>query len=162
MAQQYQFQQLTPTLPEVLNVVTAVFGVAGEEFSSKDVNKAVKMANDGASYILCVDGQDIEGFVDSVNVAPMNSIANTDGTFTLRRGGGVRRNPMHRETVTVAAGSEKVACLDYVVAAAQLKVGVAGLAQVKKGTPVRHFWRVINILSGNGEAGSTVLIERDN
>ena len=161
MASQFKFTALTPTMPELLNVVTAVLGVKGEQFTNKDANKAVKMANDGCSYVLCVDGQDIEGFVDSVDVAPMNSEFNTDGTITTRRGGGVRRNPIHREEVTVATGSDKLAPLDYVVAAAQLPLGTAGLAQVKKGTPVRHFWRVISIIKGDGSAGSTVVIERD-
>lgn len=162
MAKPFSFYELTPTQPELLNVVSAVLGVVGENLTSLDTNKAMKMANDGAGYVLCGPGDDIEGFLDSVDPAPQNSVFNADKTITHRRFGGVARCPMHRKQATVASGAEKVAMLDYVVADAQLPIGVAGLAQVKKGTPKRHFWRVINILSGDGSAGSTVLLERDN
>lgn len=158
----FAFTTLTPTLPEVLNVVTCVLGAEGEEFTDLDRNKAMKMASDGAGYVRCMKGDDIEGFVDTVDVAPMNSFFKDDGTLVTRRGGGVRRNPMHREQATVATGSDKLAVLDYVVAGEPLAVGVKGLPQVEKGTPKRHFWRVIRIIEGDGGAGSTVLIERDN
>lgn len=160
MASQFKFTTLTPTLPEVMNVVTSVLGMPGEQVIDKDVNKAVKMSNDGCSYRLCVAGEDIEGFIDSVNVAPMNSYFKDDGTVQTRRGGGVRRNPMHREAVTIVG--DKVALLDYVVAGPQLALGVEGLAQVQKGEPKRHFWRVIAFQNGDGTAGTTAIIERDN
>ena len=157
----FKFQRLTPTLPELMNVVTCVLGQKGEIFTDSDRNKAMKMANDGAGYVMCGDGDEIEAFVDNILPAPLNSEWGSNGEQIKRIGGGVRRNPMHREQVTVATGAS-VALLDYVVAAPQLAVGVKGLAQVKKGEPKVHMWRVISFITGNGEAGSTVLIERNN
>lgn len=69
----FKFKRLTPTLPELMNVVTCVLGQKGEVFSDADRDKAMKMANDGAGYVLCGDGDEIEGFCDNIMVAPLNS-----------------------------------------------------------------------------------------
>lgn len=162
MSAPFIFRRLTPTIPELKNVVSANIGHVGELPTTNDINKAVMMNNDGFSYILCGDGDELEGFIDSISPERVNSTWDANGQAVPRAFGGVRRNPIHREEVTVAAGSPKLAILDYVVAAAQLPLGVKGLAQVKKGEPKRHPWRVISLLGSQGNPGETVLIERNN
>ncbi len=48
----------------------------------------------------------------------------------------------------------------YVINAAQVAVGTAGLLRVKAGAGTAFKWRVISLLGGSGAVASTVLIER--
>lgn len=133
--------------------IEASFGAAaGEAWGSKDLGKAVKLGSNGSAYELCTDGDEIEGFVDSMEVVTVN-----DG-FPF---GTVKRS--HRQEVLVGSGT--VAVGDYVVSATQAAVGTEENAKVKAKTLVatdlnNHKWRCISIVTGSGAAGDTITIEK--
>lgn len=131
-------------------VISAALGVdANSDLNTNDIGKAVKL---GASqnYTLCADGDEIEGFVTSVE------------SFTVNDGwsfGGVVVNG--RKEVEV--GSEEVGVVsigELVVAGAQVAANTAGVPKVKGGAPTTHMWRCIRHITGTGAAGDTILIER--
>ena len=136
--------------PERLNVISTKIGAAkGEKYTDKDIKKAVKMGT-VSNYLLCVDGDDLEGFIDNIDGG------GTTGGFVF--GGVAHPNSGFRVEVNA---TEKLAVRDTVVAAAQLPLGTEGLAQVKKGAGVLFKYRVISLLGdGTGNAGTTVLLEK--
>lgn len=147
----FKFNVLTGN-PERLNVVTTKLGTAeGQNYTSKDVTKAMVMGAVGNHY-LAADGAEIEGFLDNVD---------DGGTANGFPVGGVSRpNAGLRVLAQVAAGvSTPLVFGDLVVAGTQLALGTKGLPQVKKGTPATFKWRVIT-LNGDGSAGTTVVLER--
>lgn len=160
MAAKFLFRTLTND-PNRLNVISTKLGsrqgTAGElksglgEYSDAEVFKAVKLGT-ASNFLLCEDGDELDGFIDNID-----SGGTTDG-YTF--GGVARGNAGLRVEVQVAAGAEKVNINDLVVAAAQLPVGTAGLAQVKGGAPERHLWRVMEISTGTGVAGDKIVIEK--
>lgn len=160
MAAKFKFALLTNN-PERLNVITAKLGSrAGNanelkagfgEYGTEEENKAVKLGT-ADNFVLCADGDELDGFIDNIDGG------STESGYTL--GGVARCNGGQRMKVQVAVGATQVAIDDLVVAAAQLPVGTAGLAQVKEGTPTRHLWRVLSLLSGTGVAGNEILIEK--
>lgn len=136
--------------PERLNVISTKIGAAkGENYTDKDVEKAVKMGT-VSNYVLCEAGDDLEGFIDNIDGG------GTTGGFVF--GGVAHPNSGFRVEVNT---TEKVAVRDTVVAAAQLALGTKGLAQVKKGPGVLFKYRVIALLGdGTGNANTTVLLEK--
>jgi hypothetical protein len=147
----FVYAELTQS-PERLNVITTKLGTAaGQLYTDKDINKAVKMGA-VSNYSLCADGDELEGFIDNIDGGP------TAGGFIV---GGVKRGGSGlRVRATVAAGvATPLVVKDQVVAGAQLPLGTKGLAQVKKGTPELYKYQVIR-LYGNGSAGTDVLLER--
>lgn len=146
----FEFNVLTHS-PERLNVISTKLGPnANTKYSDKDKKKAVKMGT-AANHVLCAAGDEIEGFIDSVDAA-------TSGGFSF--GGVARGNRGFRVDAQVGAGqgATPMAVGDLVVADAQLAIGTTGLPQVKTGAPTRHLWRVMNV-RGTGEAGDTVVLE---
>jgi hypothetical protein len=158
----FVFTELVPTENE-----SAALGVnAAGKFTDKDLGKPVKFGA-ANNYVLAAAGNDIDGFVLSVEPFTVN-----DGVGF----GGVMRKG--RITVEVGAnqGGTPMAVGDYVVADAQAAVGTAGTAKVKTGvafaqsgttpfaitreTPLHAMWRCIRIISGTGVAGDSVLLER--
>lgn len=159
--------QFGETIPQG-HTVSAALGVnpAGK-LTDKDLNKAVKLAG-GNNYVVCADGDEIEGIVTSIEPHTVN-----DGYgfgSVLLHGSGVRVEATVVGT-TLAVG-------DLVVAAAQAAVGTEqtlGKVTVKKGTaasqltsgtydytertPNTFIWRVISLLGDDGAATKTVLIE---
>lgn len=132
------------------NILSAALGAdANNPLVQNDVGKAVKIAANN-NYVLCVAGDEIEGFVNSVE------------PFTVNGGygfGGVQTNARMEATVGASQlGSLSVG--DLVVADNQAAVGTAGGAQVQSGTPANFKWRVIRIITGTGATGDTVLLER--
>lgn len=145
---QFDFNVLTHS-PERLNVISAKLGPdIATKYSDKDKKKAAK-AQAGGRYVLCADGDDIEGFIDSVEAA-------TQDGFSF--GGVARGNVGYRVEAQVAAGAANVVFGDLVVAGAQLAIGTKGLAQVKKGAPAVHKYRVLRLTTG--APGTTVLLEK--
>ena len=146
---QFDFNLLTHS-PERLNVISAKLGPnIATKYSDLDKKKAVK-AQAGGRYVLCSDGDDLDGFIDSVEAA-------TQDGFSF--GGVARGNVGYRIEAQVAASVVTPLVFgDLVVAAAQLAVGTKGLAQVKKGTPAIHKYRVLRLTTG--AAGTTVLLEK--
>lgn len=147
----FQFAELTHS-PERINVITTKLGTGAIKYTDSEVNKAVKLAADGKSYVFVADGDDLEGFIDNIDAG------GTAGGYTV---GGVKRpNGGFRIRVTVAAAqATALAIKDLVVAAAQAPLGTKSLALVKKGDGVLNKYRVIR-LYGNGTAGTDVLLEK--
>ena len=147
--------------PERLNVISTKLGTrAGNatelkagfgEYSDAEIGKAVKI---GAlsNYVLCAAGDEIDGVIDNVDGG------STENGFTF--GGVARCNGGVRYEAQVGTGSAQLAVDDLVVAAAQAAVGTEGPLLVQKGTPTRHLWRVMRILTGTGVVGDKVLIEK--
>lgn len=144
-------------------IVAAALGPnSATKFADADIGKPVKMGT-ANNYVLCVAGDEIEGFVTSMEPFTVNS------GFSF---GSVLVNG--RKEVVVGTGT--VAVGDLVVADTQAVLGTAGDPKVKKGTaasqsgvtpfaftertPNTHLWRVISIVSGTGAVGDKVLIER--
>lgn len=145
----FQFAELTHS-PERINVITTKVGTIAAKPTDKDVKKAMKLADDGASYIFAADGDDLEGFLDNIDGGP------TAGGFTV--GGVALGGSGFRVRATVAAGQAvALKVKDQVVAAAQLALGTKGLAQVKAGEGVLEKYKVLR-LYGNGSAGTDVLL----
>jgi hypothetical protein len=122
----------------------------GNLFTDKDLLKPVKIAA-ANNMVLCAAGDEIDGFVRSIEPFTVNN------GFTF---GGVQRE----DRIEVQVGTDQAGALavnDLVVAGAGTPaLGTAGRARVKKGTPVRALWQVIRIVTGTGVAGDRVLIER--
>jgi len=123
---------------------------AADKFTEEDVGKPIKM---GAlqNYVLCDDGDDIEGFVSSISPMTYNDGFSFGGFYCHGRA-----------VVKAAAGISFTA--PYVVAAPNtLNAAVDKMGKVKAGTPVRFQWRMIRNISHPGTTtidGDTILIER--
>jgi hypothetical protein len=147
----FRFNLLTHSADEKRVISTALGATADNAFrSAEDFGKAVKMG-DAHNHVLCVEGDEIEAFIDSVRGDTVNE------GFSF---GGVSRGGRHPATVGENQGATPVALLDYVVADAQAAPGTQGDARVKTGTPTIHRWRVVQVI-GDGLAGSKVILERD-
>ncbi|MBI0182049.1 hypothetical protein H3V11_08870 [Snodgrassella sp. W8158] len=122
------------------NTITNTFGTLDSKFTNEDHNKAVKRT-DSTAMQLCEEGDEIEGFVESVE--PGTQDGYSYGTC-------VRYASLVRMFVT----GQDLKIGDYVVCGAQTAPGVAngnddfplnsyGTTVVKKGSPVNFKWRVI-------------------
>lgn len=144
----FEYTLLTHS-PERLNVIATKFGVdANSKFTMAEIGKAVKMAA-GSKFVLPTAGDELEGFVDSLEAATM------DG---LSFGGAARPGIGFRVEAKVAGTT--LVWGDLVVAGAQAAIGTKSLPVVQKGTPTTFVYKVINLYTGGGVAGSTVLLER--
>lgn len=145
----FQFSLLTHS-PERLNVISAKLGVsAAAKFTMADVGKIVKLGP-VSNYVPVADGDDIDGFVDSIEDA-------TSGGFSF--GGVSHPDPACRFEAKVG-GATVLKVGDQVVAGIQGALGTKSLPVVKAGTGVVYKYRVISLLTGAGAIGSTILIER--
>lgn len=119
---------------------TNTLGTTELRFSDNDRNKAVKRTASGA-MLLCEDGDDIEGFVDSLEPATVDGLSH--GVCV-----------MHAPQVRMYVTGEGLNFGDYVVSGAQTGPGKSnlrlnhrlnqyGTTVVKKGNPVNFKWRVI-------------------
>lgn len=125
----------------------------------KEVGKAVKLVA-SSRYDLCAVGNEIEGFVSSVNV-------DTQDGYTI---GAVQRNGRKEVTfdgLQATPGTGTVAVGDYVVTGTTVAKGTALTAALKvckataAATGIVHKWRVISLGSaGTGAVGTTGLIEK--
>lgn len=149
------------------DIVSAALGNGTTEvWTSEDVGKAVKLIGD-STYGVCSTGNEIEGFVTSVELTTVNSGVNF---------GGVQLNKRVEVTVGSDQGGTAMAVGDLVVAADTVTLGTNEKGKVKTGTaasqagstpfaytertPNTYLWRCISISSGTGVAGDTVVIER--
>lgn len=129
----------------------AALGVdANNPLVDADIGKPVKLAAN-QNYVVCTSGDEIEGFVSSINPAPVNS------GFSF---GSVVRNK--RKTVQVDAAELGTAAIGgYVLAGTSAALGTADTyPQVTLGSPTVFRWRIIRIVSGTGVAGDLLLVER--
>lgn len=145
----FQYKPLTHS-PERLNVISTKLGPnAATKPVMADVGKAMKMGA-VSNYVFCADGDELEGFLDSIDAA-------TAGGFAF--GGVAHPNSGFRVEVQVG-GATALVVGDLVVAGVQIVSGTKGLPVVKKGTPVNFKYRVINLYTGAGAVGTTVLLEK--
>ena len=160
----------TFTFTELVNdplaqIETVALGTGSAEYDQDDLGKAVKMSG-ANTMVLCVEGDEVEGFIKSIEPSTVN------GGYSY---GSVQRN--RRMLATVGANqASTISLYGHVVADAQAAAGAAGIAEVKDGTaasqlgsgtydytertPNTFLWRVIRIVSGTGVTGDTVLLER--
>lgn len=147
----FEFNPLTHS-PERLNVISTKLGSAKDQnYTDAEIGKAMKMGPVG-NHELCADGDELEAFLDSVDGGPKA------GGFPF--GGVARGNVGFRVEAEVAAGAPALVFGDLVVAGAQKALGTKGIAQVKKGTPAIHKYRVINLKGGAGAPGTKVILEK--
>ena len=142
----FVFDETVPTPPKL----QACLGPdASTKFKSDyDLGKPVKLGS-AQNYVLCVDGDEIEGYVTSVEATTYNS------GFSF---GGVQRNGWMTAEVI---GATSMAVGNYAVAGTQVALGTAGAAKVKPGSPATFKWRCYRIITGAGAAGSKVLLYRE-
>lgn len=136
------------------DVTDAALGVADDGFGDEDVGKAVKLSS-ANNYILCSDGDAMEGFIAAVE------------PFTVNAGvsfGAVQRNK--RVVAVLDTGETSVTVGATVVAGAQAAIGTANAynapvvaVEPTPGDAGDFVWRVIRLIDG-GEAADRVLIER--
>lgn len=154
----FVFTELVPSA----KVVSAALGAnSSGKFADVDVGKAVKLGT-ANNYVLCAAGNDIDGFVNTIEPFTVN-----DG-FSF---GGVLMEGRIYAKVASDQGGTPMAVGDYVVAGAPTALGTAdtgvagtepgtaGMGRVKTGAPTRRFWRCIRIVTGTGVAGDVVLLE---
>ena len=146
----FEFNALTHS-PERLNVISTKLGTGGADlWTDSEIGKAVKLGS-AANHVPCVDGDEIEGFVDNIDAGP------TSGGHTF--GGVARGNRGVRVKAQIGASQGANATLGaLVVADDQVAVGTKGLAQVRTGTPAVNKWRILS-LRGTGAAGTEVILE---
>lgn len=132
----------------------ALGAAAGAGWGDEEVGKAVKLGP-ANNYVLPAANDPIEGFV----VAMEPNTVNQNFSF-----GAVQRN--RRMEVVLAVGQTGVVAGDIMTCGVQEAVGTqtnGNKALVQKetlaGDAGSFVWRVIRLLT-NGEAGSTVIIER--
>ena len=137
------------------DVTDAALGTAGQGWGDEEIGKAVKLST-ANNYVLCSDGDPMEGFVCAVEPNTVNAGVSF---------GAVQRNK--RVVAVLDTGETGVTVGTVVVAGAQAAVGTANAssapvvaAEPVPGTSAGNFiWRVIRLIDG-GDAGDRVLIER--
>lgn len=142
----YYFDETVPLLPG--SVETAALGASSSaKFTSKDVNKAVKLAaND--NYVLVSDGDDFEALCVGVEPTTINN-GFSQGSVQIR----------FKNQRAVVSGST-LAVGATVVCGPQAALGTAQeYPVVKAGAGSVFKWRVKSLRGGTGAAGSLVVIE---
>lgn len=130
--------------------ISACLGTPAVKFTDNERGKPVKLAK-LHNYVLTAAGNEIEGFVETVE------------PFTVNQGysfGTVRKEMRVYAKVGANQGATPMEVTDLVVADVQLADGAGdNYARVKTGTPTTFKWRVLE-REGNGTAGTIVLLER--
>lgn len=142
-------------------------GIIGSDYTawslSKERLKPVKLADHG--FALAGDGDEIHGFLDTINPAP--AIGTNKAYITVI--------PEGRIVAKVVAAGTTVVIGDPIVAAANAALGTAqDFPVVKKfaladntlaniqATIGRKYWRVVDLRGGGGVAGSEITIQFGN
>lgn len=154
---------IVPTAPTEASM-TVRFGAgatAGDRWDLKEQGKAVKFVGE-SRYDLCAAGDEIEGFVTSVEAAPQNG-------YSI---GGITQESLRWATadgLQGTPGTGTIAIGDYVVAGTATAKGTA-LAQYAKvtkattqatvrGSPFN--WRVVSLGPvGTGAVGTAIVLKR--
>lgn len=168
MAKKFHFGTLTHS-PETKRVESACLGTGpDDQYTDMDLQKAVKMGLK-ANYVFCVEGDEIEGFIDNIDAG---GTENEGFTF-----GGVGRGGRHIAMIGPGQGETPAVRLDLVVADAQPPRGERRLAShlapgsaepnvgvplVKTGEPTKQLWRIVHIYAGAGLEGTLVVLDRAN
>ena len=137
------------------DVLTTCLGTVGALLTEKDIRKPVKSATTNtSSMLLCASGDEIEGFVQSLNIGTANEGFShggvvRNGRMTVKLGGTVSINGL------VVAGTNTANNTASVSSYMGLPLPV-----VIAGTPTTYKWKVIRYITGTGVAGDYALIER--
>jgi hypothetical protein len=137
------------------DVITTCLGTVGSLLTEKDIRKPVKSAaTNTSSMLLCASGDEIEGFVHSINIGTANDGfshggVQRNGRMTVKLGGTVAMNGL------VVSGANTA----YNTASVSSYIGVP-LPVVIAGTPTTYKWKVIRFITGTGVVGDYALIER--
>ncbi len=154
---------VTSPLPygAVESAALGVSALAGNLFTSKDVNKVVKLAGNN-NFVLAANGDAIEGIVSSVEAGTVNSGWSYGGVqtrfYTAEAQNGAAQ-------ATLAVGDRVVAFTQAVLGTAQeypqIRKAAALTAPVAPTDEALKWpqWRVKSLLAGTGLAGEVVLIE---
>lgn len=136
------------------DVTDAALGTTGQGWGDEEMGKAVKLST-ANNYVLCADGDPMEGFVVAVEANTVNAGVSF---------GAVQRNK--RVVAVLDTGEASVTVGAIVVAGAQAAVGTANASNAPvvavepiAGDAGNFVWRVIRLIDG-GDAGDRVLIER--
>ena len=128
----------------------ALGGGTGSQFGNNDLKKPVKLST-ANNYVLATAGDEIEGFVNSVEPFTVNGGYSFGGVQTSGR-------------IIAKVGAAQVGTLtigEFAVAAGSSALGTKDdYPLVVQGTPATFKWRVIRVVSGTGVAGDLVLLER--
>ena len=151
----FNFVTLTHS-PERLNVISAKLGTgAKEKYTDADVLKPMKLGTEPGCFVVAADGDEIEGFLDTVDAG---------GTTDGHAFGGVACGNRGARIEAEVVGTATVGGL--VVAAAQEAIGTkaaSGRGKVKAGTPATHKWRILANktprAAGAVQAGDIVVLE---
>lgn len=144
---QFKFSELVQESPDIVSAALGVSAVT--QLTGNDIGKAVKLGADD-NYVLCANGDDIGGTLESVNPDTVN-----DG-FAF---GSVNKKGRRVATVD-AAELNALVVGESVTAGTQSAIDTVG-GLVCTGTPGAIIqWVVVSILTGTGVAGDTVLIEK--
>ena len=151
---------ISPTVPEA--AATAVRLGAGSgtsnQVDTKEQGKIVKLAGE-SRYDLAAAGDDIEGVIYAVELAPQNG-------FTIGSVYSDGRARVVFDGLQATAGTGVIAVGDYVVAGTATAKGTALTTYPKvckatsQGTQ-KFLWRVVSLgTAGSGAVGTTGVIER--
>ena len=155
--------RIVPTAPtrESLTVRLGAGNSIGDRFDLKEQAKAVKLVAE-SRYDLCVAGDEIEGFVTSVE-------ASTQDGFSI---GGIATNDTRWATadgLQATPGTGVIVVGDYVLAGTITAKGTAltQYAKVVKATTQANVkaspysWRVVSLgTAGTGAVGTAIVIRR--
>lgn len=145
--------------PEGSKVVRLAAAGAANNYDYREVGKPVKLAGD-SRFDLCAAGNEIEGFITSVE-------SSTQNDFSI---GGVHEFGRYfamADGLQATPGTGAIAVGDYVVAGTIAAKGTAltGYPKVCKATAAGYTlnfkWRVVSLwTAGTGAVGTTIVIER--
>lgn len=147
----FYFTDLVQEAPE--KIVSAALGVdANNPLVENDIGKPVKLAANN-NFVVCSNGDDIDGFVNSIAAHDVNDGFSFGGVKTDGR---IEAQVDAAEVGTCAVGT-------FVGAGTSAALGTkdtypqVGLKAAAAGMTL---WRVIRVISGTGVAGDLILLER--
>ena len=154
---------IAPTIPTApsMTVRLGAGAASGDRFDLKEQGKAVKLVAE-SRYDLCAAGDEIEGFITSVEAAPQNG-------FSI---GGIVDEGLQWVTadgLQATPGTGVIAVGDYVLAGTITAKGTATarFAKVVKATTQANVkaspfsWRVVSLGPvGTGAVGTDIVIKR--
>lgn len=133
---------ITPYVPDRAELI----GNTSKQASYLDIGKPVKLTGD--TVVLCADGDEIYGFIASVEAYSKNG--HSVGGVVCDAG---------REMVAIdEAGG--LAVSDLVVAGTAVAFGTAGGPNVKTGSPTTQRWMVVGTEVSPSTAGKEVLLRK--
>ena len=157
----FQFTELILQMNEIITARLEASTATAAHFTDYEQNKIVKLAGD-SQYDLAAAGNDIEGFVNSIEGATLDGWS----IGSVQVGG---RKEVTCDGLQATAGTGTLAVGDYVVTGTVVALGtdLTTPPRVTKATTQAttkngpFAWRVVSLGSaGTGAVGTTALIEK--